>query len=64
MPTPHRSFWTDFGGKVGVPLFAGTLVASLLGETFTLIHGILMGTGMVLLYMDHRWNYHDGKDAD
>ena len=45
--------------KVGAPVFAATLVACLLKEKVQLIHIILMSTGLALIYLGHRLDYHD-----
>ncbi len=58
MPRKHRGFWLDLLTKVGVPVFAGTLVACLLREEVRLIHVILMGSGLALIYLGHRLEHH------
>ena len=45
--------------KVGAPVFAATLVACLLKEQVQLIHIILMSSGLALIYLGHRMDYHD-----
>ena len=61
METQHVSFWADFAGRIGTPIFAATLVASLLGEPMGPVHYVLLAVGLALIYMNHRWVYH-GKD--
>ena len=58
MPRKHRNFWIDFLAKVGVPIFAASLVGCLLADRFEVIHGILMGVGLALIYLSHRLEYH------
>ncbi len=53
----HPGFWLDFGGRVGPPIFAATLVACLLSGKFDPIHGVLMGVGILLIGLCH-WNAH------
>ena len=45
--------------KLGAPVFAATLVGCLLKEEVQLIHIILMSTGVALMYIGHRRDYHD-----
>ena len=59
MSRRHRGFWPDMLSKVGTPVFAATLVACLLKEEVQLIHIILMSTGLALMYLGHRLDYHD-----
>ena len=58
METQHVSFWADFAGRIGTPIFAATLVASLLGESMRPVHYVLLAVGLVLIYMNHRLVYH------
>ena len=37
-------FWLELSGKVGPPIFAGALVASLVSGRFELVHGRLVTT--------------------
>ena len=53
-------FWWEFTGMVGAPIFAGTLVASLLAKEFGLEHGILMAVGLGLMGIWH-WRTHHRK---
>jgi hypothetical protein len=45
----HIGFWQEFVGKVGAPIFAGTLVACLLSGKFAWLHFILMTTGIGMM---------------
>ena len=56
----HIGFWTDLGGKIGPPIFSGTLVACLLSSRFELMHGSLLGLGLGLIVLSHRRQYHRG----
>ena len=42
-------FWWEFVGKTGAPIFAATLVASLLSDEFELQHGILAAVGLGMM---------------
>ena len=53
----NAGFWWDFAGKVGPPIFAGTLVACLLAGRLAPLHGVLMGAGVVLIAVSH-WHDH------
>ncbi len=55
----YTSFWWDFIGKVGAPIFAATLVACLLSEEFFVLHGVLMLTGLGMMIFCH---WHSNKD--
>jgi hypothetical protein len=54
----HKSFWLDLGGKIGPAVFSATLVGCLLAERFEVIHGVLMGTGLVLIGIEHWYAHH------
>ena len=54
----HPSFWLDFAGRVGAPLFSGTLVASLLSGEFGGLHGGLLCTGIGLIALHHWGSFH------
>ena len=54
----HVSFWADFAGKIGAPVFAATLVGCLMTETFETTHGVLIAVGLALIFFDHRVRYH------
>jgi hypothetical protein len=54
----HRNFWLDLLVKIGVPIFAATLVGCLLKGEFEWIHGILLGVGLALIYVGHRFEHH------
>ncbi len=58
METQHVSFWADFAGRIGTPIFAATLVASLLGGEMRPVHYVLLAIGLALIYLNHRWVYH------
>ena len=58
MARHHRNFWLDFGSKIGAPTFAATLVACFLSGEFAWLHGVLLTTGVALVYLDHRLAYH------
>ncbi|MGB5658797.1 MAG: hypothetical protein WBO54_04880 [Thermoanaerobaculia bacterium] len=53
----HRNFWWEFAGKVGVPVFAATLVGCLLEGDFSLLHAILMAMGLAMMGLSH-WQEH------
>ena len=55
---PHRSFWVELVGKLGAPIFAGTLVACLLQREFDPLHLVLLLTGSALLGLDHWLQHH------
>ena len=59
----HISFWKEFVGKVGAPIFAGTLVACLLSGKFAWLHIILMVTGIGMMALSH-WGEHHRKPAN
>lgn len=59
----HSSFWWEFVGKVGAPIFAGTLVACLLSEKFAPSHGILMAVGLGMMALCH-WRTHHREGAE
>ena len=58
MSKKHRGFWLDLLTKIGVPLFAASLVGCLLKNELHLIHVILMTIGIALVYIGHRLEYH------
>ena len=53
----HESFWWEFVGQVGAPLFSATLVACLLSDEFALLHGVLMTAGLGMMGLCH-WRTH------
>jgi hypothetical protein len=53
----HTGFWWEFIGKVGAPIFAATLVASLLAAEFDPLHAVLMTTGLAMMGLCH-WRSH------
>ena len=54
----HENFWLELAGKVGPPIFAATLVGSLLSRQFELMHGVLMGVGLALIGLHHWSTFH------
>ena len=58
MAGTHRGFWPDLISKIGVPIFAGTLVGCVLKDDVTWVHGGLLTLGLALIYLGHRWDYH------
>ncbi len=62
MEMQHVSFWADFAGRIGAPVFAATLVTLLLGEPMRPLHYVLLAAGLVLIYMNHRLVYHGKMD--
>lgn len=59
----HKSFWFDLGGKVGPAIFSATLVGCLLSSRFEILHGVLIGIGLLLIYLEHCSMYHRGDNA-
>lgn len=59
----HKSFLAELVGKLGAPIFAGTLVACLLQRQLDPLHGVLLLTGICLLAVDH-WNAHHKRPRD
>ena len=57
----HINFWWKCMGKVGAPIFVATLVGCLLSGKYDLLHSILMLTGLVMMGLSHRWEYHQRK---
>ncbi|MCP3904330.1 MAG: hypothetical protein GY715_11930 [Planctomycetes bacterium] len=47
-----------------MPLFAATLVGCLLQDDIRVVHVVLMSTGLGLMYLGHRLDYHPGVHAD
>ena len=58
MPRKHRGFWLDLLTKIGAPVFAATLVGCLLKEEVRLIHIVLLGSGLALIFLGHRLEHH------
>jgi hypothetical protein len=58
MPRKHRGFGLDLLTKIGVPVFAATLVGCLLQGEARVIHFVLLGVGLALIYLGHRLEYH------
>ncbi|MHC5113119.1 MAG: hypothetical protein ACYTGP_01665 [Planctomycetota bacterium] len=63
MPRRHRAFWLDLLTKIGVPVFAATLVGCLLTGEFELVHAVLLATGLALIFLGHRVEYHGDADS-
>ena len=57
----HMNFWWEFAGKVGAPVFAATLVACLLSGKLSVLHGILIVSGLGLMGLSH-WREHHFQD--
>lgn len=60
MNRSHYSFWMDFLGKIGAPIFAATLVGCLLAKQFTAIQGLLLVMSMIFMGISHWYEYHQG----
>jgi len=58
----HINFWREFVGKVGAPIFAATIVAGLLAGEFTVLHGILVVTGLGMMVLSHAREYHQKNE--
>ncbi|MFT7619626.1 MAG: hypothetical protein ACI97A_003282 [Planctomycetota bacterium] len=58
MSTRHRGFWLDLLSKIGVPIFSATLVGCILKDEVRLLHYVLMGIGLALIYLAHRLEHH------
>jgi hypothetical protein len=58
MARTHISFWMDFLGKVGPPIFAATLLGCLLSERLELIHGLLLLISLLLIGISQWHAYH------
>jgi len=54
----HINFWREFTAKVGAPIFAATLVASLLSNDLTLRHAVLMIVGLGMMGLSHFREFH------
>ncbi len=53
MENGYPGFWLDLSGKIGPPIVAATLVACLLGGKLELLHGVLLGGGVLLIWVNH-----------
>ena len=53
MANGYPSFWWDLAGKIGPPIVAATLVACLLSSKFEFLHLVLLGGGMLLIWLNH-----------
>ena len=54
----HKRFVWEFVGKVGVPVFAGTLVGCLLSHRLEPMHIVLMAAGLGMMFLDHWVEHH------
>jgi hypothetical protein len=59
----HVSFWWELIGRVDAPVFAGTLVACLLSRELTVMHGVLMATGLGMMALGHWGEHHKNRRA-
>lgn len=59
MANEYPSFWLDLAGKIGPPIVAATLVACLLAGKFELLHGVLLGGGVLLIWLSY-WQMRKG----
>lgn len=59
MGNRYPGFWVDFSGKIGPPIVAATLVACLLGGNVEILHGLLLGGGFMLIWVNH-WQMQKG----
>ena len=57
----YLGFWWEFLGKVGPPIFAAALVACLLAGRLEPIHFILIGAGLLLIWLSH-WHAYRSDD--
>jgi len=57
MSRKYQRFLIDLAGKIGLPIFAGTLVACLLSGHLGTKHVVLMGVGIVLISLNHWYNH-------
>jgi hypothetical protein len=64
MTRNHLNFWIDFCGRIGAPIFAATLVTTLVSRTFEVVEAVLMTIGLVLMYLHHHVVYHRRSGAD
>ncbi len=60
----HINFWWEFAGKVGAPIFAATIVASLTSGKFYVLHGTLVVIGLVMMWLSHWREYHYKSESD
>ena len=62
-PMEHISFWWEFVGKVGAPIFAATLVVSLLSGEWVPLHGVLMMVGFGMMAASHWQTHHRDRSS-
>ncbi|MFQ5633643.1 MAG: hypothetical protein ACE5I1_33175 [bacterium] len=53
----HKNFWVELAGKIGPPIVAATLVACFLESRVDFTHFILLGVGLILIWISH-WKEH------
>jgi uncharacterized membrane protein YgdD (TMEM256/DUF423 family) len=54
----HLGFWSTFPGRIGAPIFSGTLVGCLLDGNLIPLHGVLMVVGVALMALGHWREFH------
>ena len=57
MPRKYQRFLIDLAGKIGPPIFSGTLVGCILSSKFETVHGVLMGVGIALISVNYWYNH-------
>ena len=57
----HVGFWWELLGRLGAPMFAATLVGGLLSGDFQALHGVLLLTGLAMMWVGHWHEYHQGR---
>ena len=60
MSDTDPGFWWEMAGKIGAPIFAGTLVACLLADEVGWEHGLLLTAGLGLMVVCHWRTHHRG----
>ena len=63
MDKMHRHFLVDLLSKIGVPVFAATIVGCILSEKMEISHAILILVGLILTYLGHRLEHHTHSTA-
>lgn len=64
MKHKHTSFWIDLAGRLGPPVFAGTMVACLLADRFQPSHFLLLGGGILLIALNHWYTYNNNVNSE
>jgi len=54
----HKPFWIDLGGKIGPAILGGTIVGCTLAESVQPTHWVLIGVGVGLVLLAHRYEHH------